>query len=151
MADKVDAKLSFISRVTPSYHGELGVPEIDFEEIDGLTESLPEPEAVDIAPDDLAEVMFTSGTTGDPKGVMLTHRNLTANLASATQVAAGTPSDRLMSILPLSHMLEQMGGLLAPLAGGANVTYPTARQATVLFRDDEGAACHHADPGAAAT
>ena len=65
---------------------------------------------------------------------MLTHRNLTANLASATQVAAGTQSDRLMSILPLSHMLEQMGGLLGPLAAGANVAYPTARQATVLFR-----------------
>ncbi len=134
VADKVDAKLSFISRATPSYHGELGVSEIDFEELEGLIEGLPEPAAVEIAPDDLAEVMFTSGTTGDPKGVMLTHRNLTANLASATQVAAGTPSDRLMSILPLSHMLEQMGGLLAPLAAGANVTYPTARQATVLFR-----------------
>ncbi len=131
---KVDAKLSFVSRVTPSYHGELGVPEIDFEELAGLIEGLPAPAAVEIAPDDLAEVMFTSGTTGDPKGVMLTHHNVTANLASVSQVAAGTQSDRVMSILPLSHMLEQMGGLLAPLAAGANVAYPTARQATVLFR-----------------
>ena len=95
---------------------------------------MPAPTPVDIGPDDLAEVMFTSGTTGDPKGVMLTHRNITANMASVVQVAPGKESDRLMSILPLSHMLEQMGGLLVPMTAGANITYPVARQATVLFR-----------------
>ena len=134
VASRVDAKLSFVSRVTPSYHGELGVPEIDFEELEALSEDMPAPAPVDIGRDDLAEVMFTSGTTGDPKGVMLTHRNITANIASVVQVAAGKESDRLMSILPLSHMLEQMGGLLVPMRSGANITYPTARQATVLFR-----------------
>ena len=112
----------------------LGVPEIDFEELEALSEDMPAPAPVDIGRDDLAEVMFTSGTTGDPKGVMLTHRNITANIASVVQVAAGKESDRLMSILPLSHMLEQMGGLLVPMRSGANITYPTARQATVLFR-----------------
>ena len=130
----MDARLSFVSRVTPSYHGELGVPEIDFEELEALSEAMPAPAPVDMGPDDLAEVMFTSGTTGDPKGVMLTHRNITANMASVVQVAPGKESDRLMSILPLSHMLEQMGGLLVPMTAGANITYPTARQATVLFR-----------------
>ena len=134
VASKMDAKLSFISRVTPSYHVELGVPEIDFEELEALSEDMPAPSPVDIGPDDLAEVMFTSGTTGDPKGVMLTHRNITANMASVVQVAPGKASDRMMSILPLSHMLEQMGGLLVPMNSGANITYPTARQATVLFR-----------------
>ena len=134
VASRVDAKLSLVSRVTPSYHGELGVPEIDFEELEALSEDMPAPAPVDIGRDDLAEVMFTSGTTGDPKGVMLTHRNITANIASVVQVAAGKESDRLMSILPLSHMLEQMGGLLVPMRSGANITYPTARQATVLFR-----------------
>ena len=134
VAGRVDAKLSFVSRVTPRYHGELGVPEIDFEEIEELSDGLQAPDRVDISPDDLAEIMFTSGTTGDPKGVMLTHRNIMANIESVTQVAPGKSSDRLMSILPLSHMLEQMGGLLVPMAAGANITYPTARQATVLFR-----------------
>ena len=134
VASRVDAKLSFVSRVTPDYHGELGVSEIDFEELEALSEDMSAPAPVDIDPDDLAEVMFTSGTTGDPKGVMLTHRNITANIASVVQVAPGKESDRLMSILPLSHMLEQMGGLFVPMKAGANITYPTARQATVLFR-----------------
>ena len=134
VASRVDARLSFVSRVTPGYHRELGVPEIDFEDLEALSEDMPAPTPVDIGPDDLAEVMFTSGTTGDPKGVMLTHRNITANMASVVQVAPGKGSDRLMSILPLSHMLEQMGGLLVPMTAGANITYPAARQATVLFR-----------------
>ena len=134
VASRVDAKLSFVSRVTPSYHDEIGVPEIDFEELEALAEDIPPPAPADVGPDDLAEVMFTSGTTGDPKGVMLTHRNIMANMASVTQVAPGRKSDRMMSILPLSHMLEQMGGLLVPMNAGANITYPTARQATVLFR-----------------
>ena len=51
--------------------------------------------------------MFTSGTTGDPKGVMLTHRNLTANIEGITQFITCDTSSRLLSILPLSHMYER--------------------------------------------
>ena len=80
------------------------------------------------------EIMFTSGTTGDPKGVMLTHRNLTANVEGIAQYITCDPSSRLLSILPLSHMYEQMGGLLTALYFGASVTYPTSRQPTVLAR-----------------
>ena len=134
IASRVDAKLSFVSRVTPDYHSELGINEIDFEEIENLSLNLSQPEPVDIKSEDLAEVMFTSGTTGDPKGVMLTHKNIVANLASVTQVTPGKTSDSLLSILPLSHMLEQMGGLLTPLTAGASITYPTSRQPMVLFR-----------------
>ena len=78
--------------------------------------------------------MFTSGTTGDPKGVMLTHRNLTANIEGVSQYISCEPSGRLLSILPLSHMYEQMGGLFVTLYNGASVTYPTSRQPTVLSR-----------------
>ena len=78
--------------------------------------------------------MFTSGTTGDPKGVMLTHRNLTANIEGISQYITCQPSSRLLSILPLSHMYEQTGGLLTALYFGASVTYPTSRQPTVLAR-----------------
>ena len=68
VASRVDAKLSFVSRVTPDYHGELGVPEIDFEELEALSEDMPAPTPVDIGRDDLAEVMFTSGDYGRPEG-----------------------------------------------------------------------------------
>ena len=134
VADRTRPKVAFVSRVTPKAHEELEVPEVKFEDLDQLIEDLPQPRRVEVVQDDLAEVMFTSGTTGDPKGVMLTHGNLMANLSAISQHVPGKLSDRLMSILPLSHMFEQMGGLLTPLRIGASVTFPTSRQPTVLFR-----------------
>ena len=131
---RTDAKLAFTSRLTPKEEVELGVPELAFEELESAIAGLPDPEPVEIAPNDLAEIMFTSGTTGDPKGVMITHRNLTANIEGVTQYIVPKPSSRLLSILPLSHMYEQMGGLFIALHSGASVTYPTSRQPTVLSR-----------------
>ena len=134
VSSKTRAKMAFVSRVTPDTHTELGLPEVMFEELEELCHGLGPPEEVDLSPDDLVEVMFTSGTTGDPKGVMLSHKNLMSDLNSTIQYVPGEPTDRLMSILPLSHMFEQMGGLFIVLRVGANVTYPTSRQPTVLFR-----------------
>ena len=131
---RIEPKLAFTSRVTPKDGVELGVPEIGFEELEASIQGLPQPEAADISPDDLAEIMFTSGTTGDPKGVMLTHRNLLANVEGVCQYISCKPSSRLLSILPLSHMYEQMGGLFIALYSGASVTYPTSRQPTILAR-----------------
>ena len=134
VVSRVTPKLAFTSRYTPKDDTDLGLPEITFEELESEIYGLPEPEQVAIDPDDLAEIMFTSGTTGDPKGVMLTHRNLTANIEGITQYITCDTSSRLLSILPLSHMYEQMGGLLTVLHFGASVTYPTSRQPTVLAR-----------------
>ena len=134
VASKTAPKMAFISRVTPPAHEELSLPEVRLEELDALTDGLAPADHVDVRAEDLAEIMFTSGTTGDPKGVMLSHGNLTADLEAASEYVRGEPSDRLLSILPLSHMFEQMGGLLLGLRDGANVTYPTSRQPTVLFR-----------------
>ena len=131
---RVTPKLAFTSRFTPKDDVNLGLPEITFEELESEIYELPAPEQVEIEPDDLAEIMFTSGTTGDPKGVMLTHRNLTSNIEGITQYITCETSSRLLSILPLSHMYEQMGGLLTVLQFGASVTYPTSRQPTVLAR-----------------
>ncbi len=131
---RIAPKLAFTSRYTPKGDVALGVPEIAFKEIEGLLHGLPAPATVATGPEDLVEIMFTSGTTGDPKGVMLTHGNLTANIAGVSQYISCDPSSKLLSILPLSHMYEQMGGLLLALHFGASVTYPTSRQPTVLAR-----------------
>ncbi len=75
------------------------------------------------SPDDLASIIFTSGTTGQPKGVMLTHRNfasLVAKLAGAFEVGVG---DGLLSVLPLHHTFEFACGFLLPFSRGAEVAY----------------------------
>jgi long-chain acyl-CoA synthetase len=78
--------------------------------------------------------MFTSGTTGDPKGVMLTHRNVVSNARAVSTIFVGRETDRILSLLPLSHMLEQCGGMLVPLLSGARIIYPVSRQPTFLFK-----------------
>lgn len=76
-----------------------------------------------VKPDDLAEILYTSGTTAQPKGVMLTHRNLCANLDQIQPVVPVERYYRLVSLLPLSHSFEQTVGLLLPLGRGGRITY----------------------------
>ena len=131
---KTNPKLAIVSRSTPKEHVSIGVPLLYMEDMPIAYDSLQEANNVEIPPDQIAEVMFTSGTTGDPKGVILTHKNLTSNLESVGQIMTGKEDDRLLSILPLSHMFEQMGGLLFPLRIGANVTYMTSRRPKAIFQ-----------------
>jgi long-chain acyl-CoA synthetase len=72
-------------------------------------------------PHDLAVLLFTSGTTGQAKGVMLSHANLLSNVEAVARTLEFGPTDRFLSILPLHHTFESMGGLLCPLRVGASV------------------------------
>jgi long-chain acyl-CoA synthetase len=75
-------------------------------------------------PVDMAQLIYTSGTTGNPKGVILTHRNLIANMTQINrQIPIIIPDFTFLSLLPLSHMFEQMGGLFTPLCRGAAIVY----------------------------
>ena len=76
----------------------------------------------EVTGDDLAELVFTSGTTGQPKGVMLSHWNITSDAMAALEVVHITQEDRTLSILPMSHMFE-MTIEIAELEKGASILY----------------------------
>jgi len=73
--------------------------------------------------DDLASLLYTSGTTGHSKGVMLSHKNLVTNAMSAYKQVTIVPDDVFLSILPLAHTLECTVGLTVPLLHGSSVHY----------------------------
>ncbi len=79
---------------------------------------------------DLASIIYTSGTTGNSKGVMLTHKNLAWTTQQCNELQEIKPHDRFLSILPLSHTLENTVGFLLPMKYGASIHYlrkpPTA-------------------------
>ena len=89
--------------------------------------------AVPIGRDDIAELVFTSGTTGDPKGVILTHGNIVSNVQMVRTRVEPTTRHRTISLLPLSHMFEQTTGLFTPLAGGAAMHYVSSLRPDVIF------------------
>jgi long-chain acyl-CoA synthetase len=78
--------------------------------------------------DHLATLVYTSGTTGWPKGVELTHGNLLSNLEGILRVLAVRPSDRLLSMLPLAHIFERTAGHFLPYLCGAEVAYARGPQ-----------------------
>jgi len=82
-----------------------------------------QPECCAVDPQAMATLVYTSGTTGKPKGVMLSHRNLLVNAADCLQASAVYGDDLFLSFLPLSHMLERTVGYYVPMMTGATVAY----------------------------
>jgi long-chain acyl-CoA synthetase len=89
--------------------------------------------ANDGEPDMLATIVYTSGTTGRPKGVMLSHRNILANADSGLDYVPMYREDILLSFLPLSHTFERTVGYYAPMMTGATVAF--ARSIPLLAED----------------
>jgi long-chain acyl-CoA synthetase len=86
------------------------------------------------AESDLAALLYTSGTTADPKGVMLTHANLVGEANAVLAVVKIGPEDALLGILPMFHVLAQMANLFLPLFNGARVVYLETLNTTELLR-----------------
>ncbi len=76
-----------------------------------------------LTPDVLLTLLYTSGTTGEPKGVMLTHGNLLANCEAARKHVYVDERDSIVSFLPLSHSLERLAGYYLPMLAGATISY----------------------------
>jgi long-chain acyl-CoA synthetase len=82
---------------------------------------------------DLAALLYTSGTTADPKGVMLTHANLVGEANAVFGVVSIGPTDALLGILPMFHVLAQMANLFLPLFNGSRVVYLETLNTTELL------------------
>ena len=74
---------------------------------------------IDAQPDEIAALLYTSGTTADPKGVMLTHANLLGEVEAVFNWVDVGPGDALLGVLPMFHVLAQMANLMIPLVKGA--------------------------------
>lgn len=100
----------------------LDLPQMSLQEASalGAVGHLPE---VALSGADLASILYTSGTTGDPKGVMLAHENFTSELGSLGRLFPLSPEDRILSVLPMHHAFELTCGLLLPLSQGARIYY----------------------------
>jgi len=84
-----------------------------------------------INPDDMAEIIFTSGSLGRAKGVMLSQRNLAANLVAMTSMIKMYSTDRFLSVLPIHHTYECTCGFLCPVYSGASVHYARSLKTVV--------------------
>jgi long-chain acyl-CoA synthetase len=130
----VNSKEDFISRIeesteakylitTKKQYSGLKKPPAPLVDIDDLPQgTLDAATLPEITGNDLAELVFTSGTTGQPKGVMLSHRNIASNATTAVKVVNIVSDDRALSILPLSHMFE-LTIELALIHAGASVVF----------------------------
>jgi long-chain acyl-CoA synthetase len=86
------------------------------------------------SPEDIASLLYTSGTTADPKGVMLTHANFLGEVEAVFNWVEIGPEDALLGVLPMFHVLAQMANLLLPLVKGSRIVYLETLNTTELLR-----------------
>jgi len=85
--------------------------------------------------DDYAVILYTSGTTGVSKGVVLSHKNIMSDVDSLYQCLEYGPGDTFFSVLPIHHVYEQTCGLVVPIAGGATIAYASSLKSKVMIEE----------------
>ena len=141
----ISSKEDFLARVAGITEAKLQVttqkqytglknPSLPLVDIDALPQATLDTARLPVVnSDDLAEIVFTSGTTGQPKGVMLSHGNIASNATAAVKVVNIKAEDRALSILPLSHMFE-LTIEVALLHSGASIVYARSLAPETLLR-----------------
>ena len=90
----------------------------------------------EVGPDDYANISYTSGTTADPKGILLTHRNYTANIEQCHSVVYVEPDSVMLIILPLDHCFAHVAGFYFMMsAGGSIATVPGGKSAVTMLKN----------------
>jgi len=106
---------------------------VSFDEVTSFKDKLELP--VDRNPDDLAIILYTSGTTGTPKGVMLSHKNILADIEAILKIFDFNENDHLFSVLPIHHVFEGTCGFLTPVYEGAKITYARSIKPNEMLED----------------
>ena len=89
-----------------------------------------------IGPDDVANISYTSGTTADPKGILLTHRNYTANVAQGNSVISIGPDATMLIILPLDHCFAHVAGMYTMMGYAGSIAFvPIGKNALATLRN----------------
>jgi long-chain acyl-CoA synthetase len=89
--------------------------------------------SVSIDPEDVAMIFFTSGTTGEPKGVVIPHRSPFNSVNGVLQCVQATPEDKVLAVVPSHHVFAALANILLPLANGSGVTYLRALNSAELL------------------
>ena len=122
----------------PLQENEMHISELRQMGVDFMKEHPGELEArtASIQPDDYANISYTSGTTADPKGILLTHRNYTANVEQGTSVISAPEGSVMLIILPLDHCFAHVAGFYTMMVyGGSIATVPGGKNAITMLKN----------------
>lgn len=120
---KTEPKAIFTSWVFGNLFVHSKIKHFFFEELFSELEKFETTGFKSVEPDDTAAILFTSGTTGEPKGTIISYKNVIASVNNAREAFPLPPKLRLLSVLPLSHALEMFGGMMTAYSFGCHIHY----------------------------
>jgi long-chain acyl-CoA synthetase len=132
VAEKVGAKHLFNSKRRPFPSQKLSHTHV--EDLDCELSKVPIAQTdFGVYDSDIYEIVYTSGTTSEPRGVIITNKNIVSNIMHYHQVACLRKRHVFLSVLPMSHMFEQVAGFFYPLCRGWTVTYLYSRKSSTII------------------
>jgi len=132
IADKVGAKHLFHSKRRPFPSQKLS--HIHVEDLDReLSKVTVTQTDFGVSNDDIFEIVYTSGTTSEPKGVIITNKNIVSNIRHCREIWPLEDRHTFLSVLPMSHMFEQVAGFFYPLRFGCGITYLYSRKSSTII------------------